>query len=124
MVVDTSVVIAILRKEDGYVDLLKRLLSVDEVWISAVNLLEAYVVMGHRHADVSRLIDDAAIRVQAFAAADAERARDAYLRFGKGHHKASLNICDCAAYAAAQSRQCPLLFKGHDFTATDVIASG
>ena len=50
-------------------------------------------------------------------------ARDAFLRFGKGRHPAGLNMGDCAAYALAQSRGLPLLFKGGDFSKTDVVAA-
>jgi ribonuclease VapC len=48
----------------------------------------------------------------------------AFARFGKGiHPTARLNLADCAAYALAMAEQAPLLFKGHDFAATDVTAA-
>ena len=47
-------------------------------------------------------------------------ARDAYRRFGRGNHPASLNFGDCLAYALAKERNLPLLFKGDDFARTDV----
>ncbi len=48
-------------------------------------------------------------------------AADAYSRYGKGFHpKAKLNLCDCAAYALAQTMNAPLLFKGDDFIHTDL----
>jgi ribonuclease VapC len=50
----------------------------------------------------------------------ADIARDAFLRYGKGRHRAGLNFGDCAAYALAIAEAEPLLFKGTDFTSTDV----
>jgi len=50
----------------------------------------------------------------------AEMARLAWRRFGKGRHPAALNYGDCFAYALAKSRQAPLLFTGDDFTKTDI----
>lgn len=50
-------------------------------------------------------------------------ARDAFLRYGKGRHPAGLNPGDCAAYALAKARGLPLLFKGNDFSKTDLIAA-
>ena len=48
-------------------------------------------------------------------------AREAFLRFGKGRHPARLNCGDCASYALAKSLNIPLLFKGTDFTRTDIV---
>jgi ribonuclease VapC len=50
----------------------------------------------------------------------ADAAADAYRRFGKGRHPAALNFGDCFAYALAMREQVPLLFKGEDFSRTDV----
>jgi ribonuclease VapC len=48
------------------------------------------------------------------------RAREAHRRYGKGRHKAALNLGDCFAYALAKERGQALLFKGEDFAATDI----
>ena len=53
----------------------------------------------------------------------AERAVEAFRRFGKGRHAAGLNIGDCFAYALAVESGLPLLFKGDDFGRTDVRAA-
>jgi ribonuclease VapC len=67
------------------------------------------------------LIERAGIVVMPFDEPTAEAAFDAFKRYGKGQgHKAQLNIIDCAAYALAKTRDLPLLFKGNDFTATDI----
>ncbi len=50
----------------------------------------------------------------------ARMAREAFLRFGKGRHPARLNFGDCATYALAKANNLALLFKGNDFTETDI----
>ena len=50
-------------------------------------------------------------------------ARTAFLRFGKGRHPARLNFGDCAAYALAKANDLPLLFKGEEFSKTDIVAA-
>lgn len=60
------------------------------------------------------------IEIIAHDAALAMIAREAFLRFGKGRHPAGLNFGDCAAYALAKANDAPLLFKGKDFTQTDI----
>lgn len=62
------------------------------------------------------------VEIVAFDQALFERARDAFLRYGRGRgHPARLNLCDCMSYALAVTRNAPLLFKGDDFTHTDVL---
>jgi len=51
------------------------------------------------------------------------RARDAFVRFGRGRHPARLNLGDCVSYALAQARGLPLLYKGEDFAKTDVLSA-
>jgi ribonuclease VapC len=45
---------------------------------------------------------------------------EAYARFGKGRHPAALNMGDCFAYACAESNSARLLYKGDDFSRTDL----
>ena len=72
-------------------------------------------------ATFNELMERARIAVVPFDRELCTAAFDAFRRFGKGQGKpAQLNIVDCAAYALARSRNLPLLFKGTDFTATDV----
>jgi ribonuclease VapC len=66
------------------------------------------------------LLDFVGIEVADVTARHAAIARDGWRRFGKGRHKAALNLGDCFAYALAIERDEPLLFKGEDFAATDV----
>ena len=66
------------------------------------------------------LLREFKIEIVPFDERQADIARDAFIRFGKGRHKAALNFGDCAAYALAVAEAEPLLFKGTDFGATDV----
>ncbi len=74
-------------------------------------------------AELDALIARAGIQVVAQDAGLAEKARDAFLRYGKGRHPAALNLGDCASYAVAKARGLPLLFKGNDFSGTDLPAA-
>ena len=67
------------------------------------------------------LVARAGMEVVAQDAEQARLVRAAFLRFGKGRHPAALNLGDCATYALARSRALPLLFKGDDFTQTDLV---
>ncbi len=69
------------------------------------------------------LLIRAKIAVVPFDAEQAGFARAAFLKYGKGRHPAALNFGDCAAYALAKSRDIPLLYKGADFTKTDIVSA-
>jgi ribonuclease VapC len=73
--------------------------------------------------DLSFFLQAAAIELVPFDAEQAEIAREAYARYGKGRGGAGLNFGDCFAYALAKLRDEPLLFKGDDFARTDVMAA-
>jgi ribonuclease VapC len=126
MIIDTSALIAILRSEEDaklYTDAIENA-SVRR--ISAGNYLEVAAVMDSSHDPIaSRKFDDllreARIAIEAFTEAQARIARFAYRDFGRGsRHPARLNFGDCFAYALAKALNEPLLFKGGDFTHTDV----
>lgn len=72
-------------------------------------------------ADLDLFLRRAAVEIVAFDQEQLTWARRAYRRYGKGRHRAGLNFGDCAAYALAQWSGEPLLFKGSDFAATDVL---
>ena len=69
---------------------------------------------------LDRLLAEAEIDIVDFDYAQAAMASSAFERFGKGRHPARLNFGDCAAYALARTRGQPLLFKGSDFSLTDL----
>jgi ribonuclease VapC len=102
--------------------------SVGTRLVSAGNALEAGIVIEARLGevggrDLDLYLHKLDIEVVAFTPRQVNLARKAYRRFGKGRHPAGLNFGDCMAYALARDTGEPLLFKGNDFTRTDVIAA-
>ena len=127
MIVDTSVLIAVLKEESDAPRFLRALtISAEPKRMSAANFLEtAIVVDANRNPLLSRRFDDlivqTEIRAEPVTLEQANIARAAYRDFGKGSgHPAGLNFGDCFAYALAKSMREPLLFKGDDFSHTDV----
>lgn len=76
---------------------------------------------GGRELDL--ILHRAQVEVIAMNSEQAEIARAAWRKFGKGNHPAGLNIGDCCAYALAKYSEEPLLFKGKDFSRTDIRAA-
>jgi ribonuclease VapC len=125
MVIDSSALIAILRGEPERHAFQNAILSDSIRLVSAVTKLEASMVaIGRRGPDaaydVAALVRDLGVQVVPFDERQADIARDAFARYGRGRHRAGLNFGDCAAYALAIAEAEPLLFKGTDFGATDV----
>ena len=119
--VDTSALIAIVLDEDR-ADACIAALRTEPLLISAGTLAEALIVAGSRGFRdlMSSLIDELPFDIVDVTATMARSVADAYVRWGKGAHPASLNYGDCFAYALAKERDCPLLFIGNDFARTDV----
>ncbi len=95
--------------------------------MSAASFLEAGITIDSQAGTVAgRQLDAflrrAGIAIEAVTVEQAHLARQAYLDFGKGRHPASLNFGDCFAYALAKSLGEPLLFKGRDFSQTDIVS--
>jgi ribonuclease VapC len=125
MVIDSSAVVAILLREPEADAFKRAILSAPVRLVSAVTKLEISMVAIGRSdpgaaTDVDNLLSDLLVRVVAFDEQQADLAREAFARYGKGRHKAGLNFGDCAAYALAVMEAEPLLFKGTDFAGTDV----
>lgn len=126
IVVDSSALIAILFGEPEKQAFQNVIAGGERCVMSAVNAHETASVLRVRHGPQAvellwRLLADCEIEVIAFDEAQVRAAAAAFDRFGKGiHSKARLNLADCAAYALAATMNAPLLFKGDDFTATDV----
>jgi ribonuclease VapC len=128
LIVDSSVLVAILQAEPGYIRFLDAILAADQVAVPAPNYLETCMVLAGRKSETALDRLDAYMResnlsILPFTADHALIARDAFVRYGKGRHKAGLNFGDCIAYAAAKLEAMPLLFKGGDFSLTDVEAA-
>ncbi len=130
MILDTSAVIAILRAEPDAPAFAHAIETAAHRRISAVNYVEAAVVIdASRDPIASRrfddLIEEAQVVIEPVTEAQARIARQAYNDFGKGSgHPAKLNFGDCFAYALAKAKREPLLFKGEDFPHTDVTIAG
>jgi len=125
MILDTSVLLAVLGGEAEAARLAGAVLASDVRRISAANLVEAGIVVQARHGDegsrdLDLLVAKLALSVEPVTARQADLARRGYRRFGKGIDRAGLNFGDCFAYALAMERGEPLLFKGNDFARTDV----
>ena len=126
MVIDSSAIVAILMDE-AEADIFSRVLAGEtKLAISAVTFHETSIVMAGKKGspNAARFVDefvrDLEIEIAAATIEDALAAREAYFRFGRGYHRAGLNLADCFSYALAKSRGAPLLFKGDDFSQTDV----
>ena len=94
-------------------------------WFEVVMRLETLSVSDDRtFASADRLLTHYAtnrlLMIEAFSAQHALLARQAFRTFGKGRHPAGLNFGDCIAYAVAKFENLPLLFKGNDFSKTDI----
>ena len=125
MVVDTSVLIAVLLQEPQAARITELIDGASPCLLSAANLLEASIVIEGRKReagayDLDRFIYRSGIEIVSVDVDQAEIARQAWRRFGKGRHPAGLNYGDCFAYSLAKSRGLPLLFTGNDFNRTDI----
>jgi len=128
VIVDTSALVAITFAEPGYQELVAKLATAPSAGIGTPTLAETGVVLaarlGHDSRDlVIRLLDEFSIEEIPFGDRHWREAVDAYLRFGKGRHKARLNVGDCLTYAVARLANEPLLFVGDDFPETDLEAA-
>jgi ribonuclease VapC len=129
MIVDSSAILAILRAEPEAPAFAQAIEDASVVRISAANFLEtAIVIDGSRDPIASRRLDDllraAGIEIEPVTEVQARIAREAYRDFGKGSgHPAQLNFGDCFAYALCKTARESLLFKGNDFTRTDIASA-
>lgn len=127
IVIDSSAVVAILLDEPERAVFLEAMAGGRAI-MSVLNVYETEVVIRCRSGQssvsaVRALLVANEVELVAFDDARSIAADAAYSRFGKGVHKARLNLCDCAAYALARSLNAPLLYKGDDFARTDILSA-
>jgi ribonuclease VapC len=127
MVVDSSALLAILRKEPEAARFTRAILRDSVRLISAANLLEAGIVIDNQAGPsagrrLDAFVERARIGIEPVTEQQVRIARQAYIDFGRGNHPAGLNFGDCFAYALAKATGEPLLFKGDDFEQTDIKA--
>jgi ribonuclease VapC len=128
MIVDSSALVSVLKREPDWSLLLEKMESADCVRISAASYLETSIVVdGLRSEAQSAKLDevmlDVGMVIEPVTVEQAKIARQAYRAFGKGSgHPAGLNFGDCFSYALAREKREPLLYKGDDFVHTDLRA--
>ena len=125
MIIDTSALVSILDQEPEAERLVRAIAAASERMLSAANLVETGIVMQVRRGDeaardLDLMLAKFKIDVIPVSAKQADFARKAFQRFGRGRHPARLNFGDCFAYALAKDSSAPLLFKGDDFSQTDL----
>jgi len=127
MVIDTSALIALLSMEPESARLAVALESDATRLVSAATVVEAGLVIESRFGsdggrELDLLIAKAGLSIEPVTADQADAAREAWRRYGRGRHSAGLNFGDCFSYALAKVTGEPLLFKGDDFAHTDISA--
>lgn len=125
MIIDSSVIVAILLEEQEAESLSRAMGQVSRPQISQANWLEASMVVYSRLGEygltrLDRLMEVFSIERVSVGQKQADLARQAFITYGKGNHPAALNFGDCFAYALSKENAQPLLFKGDDFRQTDV----
>jgi ribonuclease VapC len=131
MSVDASAIIAILMGESDAASLAARLGLAAKVYLSPIAIYEAALGLARignfAISDAEAILDQFLVEVGAeivpIDAGIGRLAVTAFARFGKGRHRAGLNLGDCFAYACAAALDVPLLFKGDDFPHTDVAVA-
>ncbi|MBO0840063.1 MAG: type II toxin-antitoxin system VapC family toxin [Sciscionella sp.] len=125
VILDTSAIISVLKKEIGYEKVRHQLALAASVRIGAPTLVETTMVaisrIGvHGKLLLRQFVSEQGVAVIEFTESHADRARQAFERFGKGRHPAGLNMGDCFSYATASIAREPLLCVGNDFAQTDL----
>ena len=126
MIVDSSALLAVVLREEGYERLEHELGQGESVGVGAPTLAETAVVLHARVGALSRtllarLLDDTGTVCLPFGERHWPVAVAAFARYGKGRHSAGLNFGDCLTYATARVAGEPLLCLGEDFAHTDLV---
>jgi ribonuclease VapC len=125
VIVDSSALLSVIFREEGHQEILRCLLDDPAPGIGAPTLAETGIVLEARLGSSSRgilerFLDEVGVQEIPFGELHWREAVDAYRRYGKGRHAASLNFGDCMTYAVAVLAGEPLLFIGDDFAQTDL----
>lgn len=125
IVVDSSALLAIYFDEPEKASFAADIVASTRPRMGAPNLFEVSMVVEARQGeagcrDLDRVVANLELEILAFEVGDVTAARQAFRRFGKGRHRAALNFGDCCAYALAKALNMPLLYKGDDFSLTDI----
>ncbi len=124
--VDSSALVAIVLEEPESHRLMLALAQEEEVLLTTATWLETLMVVtvraSQRMASLQALMEVVPHQYVAVDRELTEIAYAAFLKFGNGRHPAALNFGDCFSYALSKSRNLPLLFKGQDFSKSDLLA--
>lgn len=128
MIVDSSAILAILFTEPDAPVYAQAIAEAKVCKISAATFVEVAIVIeaqtrGSGPRQLDAFMRRAGIEIRSVTEEQAHLARQAYTDFGKGRHPAGLNFGDCFSYALAKATGEPLLFKGEDFSKTDIVAA-
>lgn len=128
MVIDTSAIVAIALNEPEATAFEQRIADDPVRLISAATVLEAAMVLETRlgepgGSELDLWLHKVGVEIVAVEPDHADQARRAWRRYGKGRHPAGLNYGDCFSYALAALSGEPLLYKGNDFSQTDMQAA-
>jgi ribonuclease VapC len=128
MTLDSSALVAITFAEAGYLELIDLILGAETVRAGAPTLAETTMVISSRRGkaatrEVEGLVRELGVTIAPFGEQEWYAAVEAFHRYGRGRHKASLNFGDCLAYATAAVAGDTLLFVGDDFSKTDIRAA-
>jgi ribonuclease VapC len=128
MVLDTSAIVAILSNEPERERFIRLIETAPIRRLSAANRVEATLVIEGRkrdpgRADLDLFLSEAEVEIVPLTLEHTELACQAFRRYGRGRHPAGLNFGDVFAYALAKSTDEPLLFKGDDFSKTDIASA-
>jgi ribonuclease VapC len=126
LIVDSSALVAILKREPDWRRFAAALDAAETIRISAATYVELSVVVQRLkdpalESEIDEFIEQVEIEIEAVTVTQARIAREAYRAFGRGSgHPANLNFGDCFSYALAREKREPLLYKGDDFGHTNV----
>jgi ribonuclease VapC len=125
MILDTSAVVAVFCQEPAFEGLLDKLAAAEGLGMGTPTIVETAIVLTARLRQdatglLERFLQEFAVEPVPFAAPHWREAHDAYVRFGKGRHRAQLSFGDCMSYATAKLARRPLLCVGNDFRRTDI----
>ena len=128
MIVDSSALIAVVNRESDAERYEDAMLTAPHRRMSVANILETTMVVESRGGvaaghELDVVLVRAGIEPVPVTVEQMEAARQAWRRFGRGNHPAALNLGDCFAYALARVTNEPLLFKGDDFSRTDILTA-
>ena len=128
MIIDTSAIVAIFLCESDAEQFEEKIANTWPRCMSVASFLETTMVLESRSestasSNLGAYLTRFSIELMPVTLEQAEAARVAWRRFGKGNHPARLNFGDCFSYALAKTTGEPLLFKGNDFSQTDIEAA-